>query len=157
MNKLKASFSGIMNFKPAKIYWWIVIILAFTPVLYFSYLFISVKDFSANWLKTLQANPEVSIMFIISLVDLMLSYYLWQFHENIVDNKPALKNIYLVLLFFQTILGNIFMIFLSGMGLYKLKSMTRISVQKPQGLSLTLILVSIIYAFCGFMMWRIYF
>lgn len=155
----KKKFSwGLSAIKPHYVYWSTVIILLLTPILAFIYLKLILGGQSQSFKTVLRNNPLISIMIIVALIDLMFSYYLWQYHQQIIDQKKFLKTIYLVLLISQILLGNIFLVILASLGLYQLKEVKKATATiKPlKTFPFFLTFFAIIYVLCILLLAKVY-
>lgn len=153
----KQHFKGqFKTLKPHTIYWSTTIILLLTPILAFIYLGLLLGDHKQSLKTILQGNPLISIMLIVALVDLMFSYYLWQYHDRIIDQRPSLKAIYLILLISQILLGNIFLVVLASLGLYQLKAVKKTISPPLKSQWFFLGFFIVIYTLCIIMLARVY-
>ncbi|MGX9224872.1 hypothetical protein ACWWTD_14825 [Lactiplantibacillus plantarum] len=123
-------------------------ILGIIPVAYFLYLLMNANQKSQSVITTLSSSPYATVMLIVTLLDVVCAYTMWNFKKVILQHRDVFCSVMIVQTTIQLLLGNV-LLFVVGLAcLYFLNQVPKQKFVKFNQARVMLGVTSIFYLFC---------
>ena len=123
-------------------------ILGIIPVAYFLYLLMNANQKSQSVITTLSISPYATVMLIVTLLDVVCAYTMWNFKKVILQHRDVFCSVMIVQTTSQLVLGNVILFGVGLACLYFLNQVPKQKFVKFNQARVMLGVTSIFYLFC---------
>lgn len=145
----------LMRINLSRAYYSLIIIMGISPIAYFLYVLMNANQKSTSVLEILNGSPYATVMIIVSCMDIIVGYSLWNFRKQLLNNRTAFIMTLLVIAVQQLLLGNIISAVGALASIYFREDVPKVSKASYGGLIAVLSVISIMYVFCLWMIARL--
>lgn len=126
----------------------LIAILGLIPVAYLGYVLMNANQHSQNMATTLTASPYATVMLIVSLLDVVSAYTLWNFRSLLLQHRGLFRRTMGLLTVLQLLIGNVVLVVAGLACLYFSKQIPDPDYPKHQQITVILSVMSFMYVFC---------